>query len=421
MLSTQGPESRLPKETAPGVGMRSLPGRFWQFAGAYAATALADGVRLAALPLLAASLTHRPLLVALVAVGESLPWLVVGLPSGVLVDRHDRKQVVQVAAVVREVVMLVLIAVLLLHRDSVALLVGLAFLLGCADTFSANAQVGLVRGLVRPEQMEAANSVVGGVNAIGTSLVGPALGSLLFAVGILLPFGTDLAAVGLALLLLLPLTGDFRAAAAVQTEPSAWREMRAGLVWLWQHHTLRTLALLVAASNLGYGMLFSILVLFVLEVMRLPAAAYGPLLASLAVGALGGALLGGRYGVRWRTPLGLAAILLAQGLTLAALAIFPIVPVAVAGFILGGLGAGIWDVVVDSYRQRVVPDAVLGRVTSGFHAIGLGAAPVGALLGGALASSLGLRAPVLAGAAISIAAAAATWLSLSCGDLAVPA
>ncbi|MHB1576752.1 MAG: MFS transporter, partial [Candidatus Dormibacteria bacterium] len=130
-------------EPGRGVGMRSLDGRFWQFAGAYATTALADGVRFAALPLLAASLTHRPLLVALVGVGESLPWLVVGLPSGVLVDRHDRKRVVQVAAVVREVVMLVLIAALLLHRDTVALLIGLAFLLGSADTFSANAQVGL--------------------------------------------------------------------------------------------------------------------------------------------------------------------------------------------------------------------------------------------------------------------------------------
>ncbi len=401
--------------------MRSLPGRFWQFAGAYAATALADGVRLAALPLLAASLTHHPLLVALVGVGESLPWLVVGLPSGVLADRRDRKRVVQVAAVVREVVMLVLIAALLLHRDSVALLVGVAFLLGSADTFSANAQVGLVRGLVRPEQMEAANSVVGGVNAIGTSLVGPALGSLLFAAGILLPFGADLAAVGLALLLLLPLAGDYRAVAdPVNTEIGAWREMRAGVVWLWHHRPLRTLALLVAASNLADGMLFSILVLFVLEVMRLPVAVYGPLLASLAVGALGGALLGGRYGGRWRTPLGLAAILLVQGLALAALAIFPIVPVAVVGFVLGGLGAGIWDVMVVSYRQRVVPDAILGRVTSGFRVIGIGATPVGALLGGVLAGDLGLRAPVLAGGAISVLAAGVAWRSLSRADLAVP-
>ncbi len=408
-------------EPGRGVGMRSLDGRFWQFAGAYATTALADGVRFAALPLLAASLTHRPLLVALVGVGESLPWLVVGLPSGVLVDRHDRKRVVQVAAVVREVVMLVLIAALLLHRDTVALLIGLAFLLGSADTFSANAQVGLVRSLVRPEQMEAANSVVGGVNAIGTSLVGPALGRLLFAAGILLPFGTDLAAVGLALLLLVPLAGDYRAVAdQAKTETGAWREMREGVVWLWGHRPLRTLALLVAASNLAVAMLFSILVLFVLEVMNLSAAAYGPLLASLAVGALGGALLGGRDGGRWRTPLGLAAILLVQGLALAALAIFPIVPVAVVGFVLGGLGAGIWDVMVVSYRQRVVPDAILGRVTSGFRVIGIGATPVGALLGGVLAGDLGLRAPVLAGGAISVLAAGVAWRSLSRADLAVP-
>ena len=169
------PVERRPENRGGGLG-----GNFWRFAAAYTGIALADGVRVAALPRLAASISRVPLAVAAVAAAETVPWLVANLPSGVLVDRHDRRQIMQAAAVLRIVLMVVLIVTVLAHLVSIGLLIGLGFLLGCADTFGANASVGLVRGLVRLPQLEKANGVVGGVNSVGTNLVGPALGSILW-------------------------------------------------------------------------------------------------------------------------------------------------------------------------------------------------------------------------------------------------
>ncbi|MHB1525740.1 MAG: MFS transporter [Candidatus Dormibacteria bacterium] len=409
---------------------RAEPGRprhdglgpdFWRFAAAYSGIALADGVRFAALPLLAASITRSPLAVAAVTAAQSAPWLVANLPSGVFVDRHDRGQIMRWAAALRIGLMVILVATLLGHLVSIGLLIGLGFLLGCADTFGANASVGLVRGLVRAAHLERANGVVGGVNSVGTGLVGPALGSVLFAVADFLPFAADTMAVLIALALLLSLRGGFRAEPSSLPGRSAgiWREMAEGISWLWQHRALRVLALLVAASNLAWGMAQGILVLFVLEVMHLPRAAFGPLIASLALGGLAGAVLGGRFGSRWRTPKMLAGILATEAAALALAGAFPTVGAVVAALVVAGLASAIWDVLVVAFRQRVVPDHLLGRVTSGFRFVGIGAAPVGAVLGGLVAAAGGLRAPFFLGAAVMVLASVAALAYLRSEDLRV--
>jgi hypothetical protein len=85
--------------------------------------------------------------------------------------------------------MLLLIAALLLHMVTIGRLVGLGFLLGCADVFVSNSAIGLVRNLVASSQLERANGVVGAISYIGNSFVGPALGSVLFTIATFLPFG----------------------------------------------------------------------------------------------------------------------------------------------------------------------------------------------------------------------------------------
>ena len=411
-----GRDGDLPPRPGEGLG-----GDFWRFASAYTGIALADGVRFAALPLLAASITREPLAVAAVGAAQTLPWLVVNLPSGVFVDRHDRLRIMRAAAAVRVALMAILIAALLSHLGSVGLLVGLGFMLGCADTFGGNASVGLVRGLVQRRQLERANGVVGGVNSVAAGLVGPALGSILFATADALPFAADVFAVLISLALLLSLPGTFRAVPAGEPSGSAgiWEEMVEGVRWLWHHRALRILALLVAASNLAWGMAQGILVLFVLEVMRLPRAAYGPLVASLAMGGLTGAVLGGRFGGRWRTAPVLAGILGAQAAALALAGAVPTVAAVVVAMVVAGLAAAVWDVMVVAFRQRVVPDHLLGRVTSGFRFVGIGAAPAGALLGGLLAAATGLRAPFFAGAGLMAVASLAALALLRPDDLRV--
>ena len=261
---------------------------------------------------------------------------------------------------------------------------GLGLLLGSTDTFGGNAAVGLVRGLVRPAQLEQANSVVGGIDAVLATLVGPTLGAVLFSVATGAPFGLDALGFLLAALLLQGVRGDFRPRR--EAPATLLQEMRSGISWLWHHQMLRTLT-----------------VLFVLEVLRLPQAAYGALLATLAVGALVGAGLGARLGPRLRRQEVVVVALGTETLCLAAAGVWPVLPVVAAACVLIGLADSVWSIVVISYRQRQVPDPILGRVTSAFRTLGVGAQPVGTILGGVLSQWIGLRAPFLAGAAVLLA------------------
>jgi MFS family permease len=396
-----------------------LGGRFRRFASAYAAVALADGIRTAALPLLAASITSDPIPVAAVAFSETLPWLVIGLASGVVVDLRDRRVVMLVAAFGRILLMVLVMTVILVHLVSIDLLIIAGFLLGSLDTFSSNSAVGLIARLVPEPKLERANGLIGGIDSVGTSLVGPAVGSLLFAVTRFLPFSLDAGMIVIAISLLISLRGDFRAARTPgQSHSTRLRsQLTHGMVWLWHLPPLRTLALIVAVGNLATGMFGGVLVLFVLHVMHLPQATYGALVSCLAVGGLLGATLAGRIGSKLLSPCMLALFLIAEAAGLFAMAVHPIVVVVVIALVAIGAGSGTRGVIIMSFRQRVVPDALLGRVTSAFRVIGVGAAPLGVAIGGVLAGLLGLRCPYYVGAGTMALAALAALVFLRTSDL----
>ncbi len=392
----------LPQSRSSPERSHRLDGRFWTYASANAAAALGDGVRLAAMPLLAASLTRTPTLVAAVAASQSLPWLLVNPLSGVLVDRHDRRLLMQVAGVVRIVLVLAVIAGLWLQLLSIPWLCALGFLLGGSDTLGANAATGLLPKLIQGPQLERANAVSQGAYAVGSNLLGPALGAVLFTVARVAPFSADAASFGVAVLLLTRVRGAFRPAPGPAS--SLVSELTEGMTWLWRHRPLRVLALLVALSNLAYGLLSGVLVLFVLEVMRLRPVAYGLLLAVLAVGGLLASAVAVRLGRRLRRPGILRAVLAVNAVGMALIWALPTVLVVVPVFLVNGFLNTMWDVVVVSYRQREAPDRLLGRVTSAFRTVGIGAVPVGAALGGLLAQLSGLRAPFLVASLVLLVA-----------------
>ncbi|HEY6537713.1 MAG TPA: MFS transporter [Candidatus Dormibacteraeota bacterium] len=398
-------------------GPLRLGGRFWRYAIATTASGIGDGVRFAALPLLAASLTRSPVLVAAVATAEGLPWVLVNPISGVLIDRHDRRQMMRWSAEVRVALVLILVAAILTHLVTIWWLCGLGFLLGCADTFGSNASIGLLPALVAAAQLERANAVSQGIYNVGTTLLGPAIGGLLFTVTVTLPFGVDIAAFVAVIVLLAGLRGDFRAESAPGAASGIRAELWEGMAWLVHHRVLRNLALLVGAMNLAFGMIVGILVLFVLETLHLPRGAYGLLLATFAVGGLLGTGLAVRYGARLRSTLVLRLVLLVEAGGAGAVAAWPTLGAVIPAFCAIGLFSTLWDVVVVSYRQRVVPAALIGRVTGAFRVVGMGATPVGTILGGVIAGAMGLRAPFIAAALILVLATLMSVPGLGRGSL----
>lgn len=384
----------------------TLGSSFWAYAASNTLAGLGDGIRLAALPLLAASLTTSPALVGAVAASQSIPWILVNPFTGALVDRHDRRLLMQLGTILRVALAATLVAIVSLHLATILALCFLGFLLGAADTLGANAASGLLPRLVPGLLLERANAMSQGGYAVGENLLGPALGAFLFTVSRVLPFSGDAACFALAGGMLLAVRGSFPPEPAGGTGMVS--EIVQGIAWLWRHGPLRVLALLVALQNLAFGMALSTFVLFVLDVLRLPKSAYGLLLAVVALGGMLGSYLAYRAGPRLRRPGLLRLVLAANGAGLLVIwadpSLWLLIPV------LAGLGffGTLWDVTVVSYRQRETPDALLGRVTSAFRTVGIGATPVGAALGGTLAQVLGLRFPFLAAGLIMLAALAAS-------------
>src|SRR5215469_2951516 len=154
-------------------------------------SSVGDGVYVSALPLLAVTVTRDPRLIALVSAAAFVPWLVLSLPAGVVVDRHDRGMLMRRAQVVQGLTIVTVAGLVLLHAVDILLLVLLAFLLGSAEVVFSNAAQSVLPDLVPPEQLPKANGNLQVSLTVGETFAGPPLGSALFAASRALPFGLD--------------------------------------------------------------------------------------------------------------------------------------------------------------------------------------------------------------------------------------
>ena len=142
---------------------------------AAASSTLGDGVFLAALPLLAATLSRDPLQVSLVTFAGWLPWLLFGLISGALVDRWNRRRVMWTVDAVRAVLVALLALAVLAGWATISLLAAVGFLLGSGQTLVDNATQSLIPALVgrNRHRLERANSQLYGARTVGQHFVGP--------------------------------------------------------------------------------------------------------------------------------------------------------------------------------------------------------------------------------------------------------
>ena len=132
---------------------------------------LGDGVRAAALPLLAASLTDRPVLIAGVAAAGSLPWLLFGPVAGVVIDRTDRRRLAAGADLGRFLLLGVLVVAVAGNAAGLPLVYLVALGCGIAETAPDTATATLVQPLVRGDRLDVANGPVVHTEEAGTELL----------------------------------------------------------------------------------------------------------------------------------------------------------------------------------------------------------------------------------------------------------
>ena len=405
---------------------RALPPRlgtpFRWLLGSSWSTNLGDGIAAAAGPLLVAALTDEPFLVSMAALLRWAPPMVFGLYAGVLSDRHDRRRIVLVANAVRLLVLAGLVAALATDRLTVAgALAGLG-LLATAEVFADNTTATLTPMLVPRADLAVANARVQTGFLTLNQLAGPPIGAALFAAGYVWPFVAETVLVCAGLLLLSRLV--LPPATAPDRERGMLRDIREGFAWTIRHAAVRTLVLTILIFNVTFGAAWSVLVLYASERLGLGALGFGLL---TTVSAVGGLLGTGLYGwITARVSLGnvMRAGLIIETLTHLALAITTAAPVALAIFFVFGAHAFIWGTTSVTVRQRAVPDALQGRVTSVNTICVYGGLVVGSAVGGVLATHFGVTAPfwfAFAGSAVFVVLLWRSLTSIAHADTGVPA
>jgi len=377
---------------------RSLGRPFWTVWTAATASNIGDGIVLAALPLLAASITREPMAVAATTIAIRLPWLVFGLFAGVIVDRTDRLRLMIATDLGRAAAFAGIALVVATDNMTLLILYAAIFGVGVLETLFDTAAMSLTPSLVESDQLEHANARINGAQIAANEFIGPPFGAALFAIAAAVPFGVNAVTFAVSVAVLLTVRGRFRPQRVEWR--SVVRDIRDGFGFLWREPVIRAFAVGAGVINLGFTAAVSVLVLHAQENLLLDEIGFGRLLASAAVGGVTGAQLAPRVIHRLGRK---ASVLASVGAVAAGIAIMGVatsLPVAGAGFALFGFAAEIWNIVSVTYRQAATPDAMLGRVMSGFRVIAYGAFPIGAALGGLIASAVSLRAAFFVGAGL---------------------
>jgi len=374
-------------------------------------TYLGDGITLAAGPLLVAAQTRNPLIVAMAALLQRLPWLVFGLYAGVVADRVSRRAIVITTGLVRATILILLTGSIIGHHVDTAVVLAALFLFGVNETFADTATTTLPPMLVDKRDLGIANSRTLAGMTVGSQLAGPPIGAALFAAGMALPFISEMVCVLAGVLLITRIRLPARPGRAEATRVRD--EIRQGWQWLWAHHAVRVLAITIFTFNITFGAAWSVLVLYARDRLGMGAVGFGLITTAMAAGGLAGTAC---YGwLEQRVPLGviMRGGLIIETLTHLALALTRWVWLALIIFTIFGAHAVIWGTTSTSVRQRAVPAEYQGRVSSVYLTGMVGGLVIGSAIGGAVASAWGITAPFWFGFAGSAVILAFIWRSLT--------
>jgi MFS family permease len=365
---------------------------YWRLWSSSGVSNLADGVIKVALGLVAIQYTRSPALIAGLALVSSLPWLLFALHAGVLADRVDRRRAMLVADLIRATLLAALAAAVALGFGSIWLLYAAGLGLGLAETVRDTAAQSILPQLVRRDQLTQANSRLYAVELTANEFVGPPLGGFLVATGAFVALTIPAALWFVAVVALFLVPGSFRAERPQRT--SVREDLVEGLRFLWDNRVLRVLAVMVGGFNFATSAMLPIFVLYAVgpsSAMGLSEQGYGFLLATIAAGSFCGSFVAERIERALGRSRSLTLSLLISVVVVGLPAVTTNPYVIGTVFFLGGVGIVVWNVIVVSLRQRIIPNHLLGRGTSSHRLVAWGTRPLGIAAGGLLAETAGLR------------------------------
>ena len=349
----------------------------------------------AAGPLLALSLTDDTRLIATVSFAALLPWLVLSLPAGVFLDRHDRHKIMYRANVVRGVVYGIIAIGAARDWLNIYLLIAAMTIAGICELFFDMSSQAILPAIVDEDSLEIANSRLYIAEIVSNGFIGLPFGAWIFVIAIGAPFGINAVALIIAALLVRSIRIKNKPQAAASSN-SFLTDLKQGLNWLWSHDLLRTLAIMLGVANMCAMFAQAVFVKFARDELGLGARGFGLLLAAISIGSILGGLIGEVVSKKLGATTAIILAYVIFGLSDVIPGLFPqIWAVAVSGIVMAIAGTT-WNVITVSMRQRLIPADLFGRVNSVYRFIGTGSTAIGALIGGQIAFTFGLRATYLA-------------------------
>jgi predicted MFS family arabinose efflux permease len=348
----------------------------------------AEQLSLAAVPIVAVLLLQAgPGEIGLLASIQSLPFLLLSMPLGLLADRTSRTRLMALAETLRALALLLLLALIVTGNVSIAALAIIGFMAAVGTVAFSVAAPSLVPALVQVEGLAQANGRLELARSAAFA-AGPALAGALIAwtgasVAFVLSGMLSVAAV-------LCLRGIAEPARAAMPARHPLLELQDGAKWVWQSDLLRPMMFCSIAWNISWFMLQAAYVPYAIHDLRLDASGVGITLALYGVGMIVGALLAPRV-VR-ALPFGQAILLgpyfsVLAAVTMVLTLFWPQGWLAGLSYFFFGAGPIIWTITSTTLRQTVTPRAMIGRVTSINIVVSTGARPLGAALGGVVGVS----------------------------------
>jgi MFS family permease len=359
-------------------------------------------VTLLALPLVAVlTLEASVFEVAVLSGLEYLPFIVFALPVGVWVDRLSRRPILIVGDIGRALALGSVPLAYALGVLSIWQLYAVAFVVGTLTVWFDVAYVPYLPSLVERDRLGEANAKLE-VSRAGAHLTAPAVGgALVQAITAPETILVDALSFVASALFLARIKRRESPPRDATTSVDMRAELSAGIRYVLGHRYLRPLNACTASSNLFWGLISAILLVYAVRMLHLRPATIGIVFGLGNIGFLAGALLANR--IPRRIGIGPAvigsAVLFGPPLVLLPLARFgAAVPLLVAAWGIGGFGGTVYNVTVRTLVQSITPDRLLGRTVAVTRLIVWGTIPLGALLGGALAATIGLWAAMWIGA-----------------------
>ena len=412
---------------------KKLPNSYHKLFTASALSNLGNGVSAVAYPWIASSITRSPLLLSIIGLMASMPWLVFSLPAGVFIDRFPRRSVIVFTDVVRGLVTLVVAlsiwgneshihivrsiaktSLIHTHTGLYLLLLIATFLLGCGEVLGNGASQTFIPLIVETDQLETANGRMWTSESLMQNFMGPPLASVLLGLSVFAPLMFDgasfFASAGLIGLIA---SSMIKKQQISEVKPNFKAELKEGLNWLWHHPFLRPLAFILGSINGLNALGFSVFILFAQEDLHTSVFTFGLLSTGGAFGGAIGGIFAGRIIKRFGRAFILKVVILGSPIFLVGMAFSPVWELVWAISAIEMFFAILWNVVTVSMRQEIIPDQILGRVNSVYRFFALGSQPIGAVIGGVLVTvslhllsrGFALRTPMLLGAVLGLVVA----------------